>query len=57
MVCGGEQREGMALWFVGVDFLCGTVGLQLDIFSTHVLFPCRFLYLLHVNFNLTVHKE
>lgn len=32
----GEQREGMVLWYVGVDFSCGTVGLQFDIFSTHM---------------------
>lgn len=37
----GEQRDGMALWFVGVDFLCGTAGLQLDIFSTHMF--CSFV--------------
>ena len=56
---GGDQREGMALWYVGVDFLCGTVGLQLDIFSTHmfcffIVFSLFlfFLYLCHVNFNL-----
>lgn len=46
----GEQRDGMALWSVGVDFLCGTVGLQLDILSTHMFFvSLLFLYLCHVN--------
>lgn len=31
----GEQRDGMALWCVGVDLMCGTVGLQVVILSTH----------------------
>lgn len=49
----GEQREGMALWFVGVDFLCGTVGLQPDIFSTH-MFLFLFLVVLYLcNVSLT----
>lgn len=40
---GGKQRGGMALWFVGVDFLSGTVGLQVDVFSySQLLFLCRF---------------
>lgn len=53
----GEQREGMALWFVGVDFLCGTVGLQLDIFSTHMF--CFFVVFVSLScqFDLTIDKE
>lgn len=43
----GEQREGMALWCVGVGFLCGTVGLQLDIFSTHMF--CFFVVFFFVS--------
>lgn len=50
----GEQREGMALWCVGVDFLCGTVGLQPDIFSTHMF--CFFVVFVSLScrFQLTV---
>lgn len=40
---GAEERHGSV---VGVDFLCGTVGLQLDILSNHkVRFFVVFLYL------------
>lgn len=44
----------MALWFVGVDFLCGTVGLQTNIISTHA-FLCFFVYFRQ--FNLSVDED
>lgn len=46
----GEQRVGMALWYVGVDFLCGTVGLQ-----TYSLLTCSvsLLFCIFVMSNLT----
>lgn len=53
----GEQREGMALWYVGVDFLFGTVGLQLDIFSTHMFRFFVVFVSLSRQFNLTLDKE
>lgn len=49
MVHGWRAEGGMAV--IGVHFLCGTVSLQLEVFSSHVLF---LLFLCHVN--LTVAK-
>lgn len=43
MVGEGGRRDGMAPWVVGVEFLCGTVGLQTNLFSTRS-FLCFFVY-------------
>lgn len=53
----GQWRKGVAPWCVGVDFVCGTVGLQLDIFSTHVFgFFVVFVSLSH-QFNSSIEKD
>lgn len=54
---GGEQRDGMALWFVGVDLMYGTVGLQLDIFSLHMFCSLVVFVPLSRQFNLTVYNK
>lgn len=53
----GEQREGMALWYVGVEFWCGTTGLRLDMFSTHMFCFSAVFVFSSCQFNLTVDKD
>lgn len=54
---GGSRGKAWSLWYVGVDFLCGTVGLQLDIFSTHMFRFFVVFVSLSRQFNLTLDKE